>query len=518
MSDDDRNDTPSRNGAASDKPISDEPASEEPAAEDSGKSRGRLKIFLGAAPGVGKTYAMLDAAHTRTGEGIDVVAGFVDTHGRVETESLLKEIPVIPLRSTVFRERTYLEMDLDAILARKPQIVLVDDLSHTNIAGSRHLKRYQDVEEILAAGIDVYATLNILHLESLNDVVERIARIKVDETLPDSVLQEADEIELLDLSPDDLLKRLAEGKVHVPEQAQRSIKYFFATGTLTALREMALRHAAERVDAQMVGYMRAHAIAGPWPANERLMVCLDSGAQAERLVRQAKRTAERRQVPWLAVYVDDPAHNRLSEEAKDHITRAMQLAEQMDGETIVLQGGEAAAEILTLARKRNVTLILVERPHRSFLARLFKGRSLAEKLLREGEGIDILLSGYGEEEDTLSTRVLPLPREKPGWTAYLWATLSIAAASGLGIALFPYLPLSSILLLFLLAVLVSAIRLGMYPAIFASVLGFFVFNFFFTEKPLVPQHLVSPANSKEYLFVVNIFQEFFTHTKQLVGC
>ncbi len=476
------------------------PSPDELLAEIARESRGRLKIFLGAAPGVGKTYAMLEAAHALLKEGKDIAAGVVETHKRQETEALLEGLELIPLQTLEYRGRSFPEMDLDGILERKPQLVLVDELAHTNIPGSRHLKRYQDVEEILEAGISVYATLNIQHLESVNDVVERIAGIKVRETLPDSVLQQADEIELIDLSPEDLLKRLSEGKVYVPEQAQRAKENFFSTGTLTALREMSLRHAAERVDAQMVGYMRAHAIAGPWPASERLMVCLDSGAQAERLVRQAKRAAERRQVPWIAVYVETAAAHRLPEESKNRLSRALSLAEQLGGETIIMQGDDPAVEILTQARKRNVTLILVERPVSTFRRRLFRQHSLAENLLRLGEGIDILLSGYEAVEGAaVSGHVISsAEKKKTEWHAYLSVIIGVVISVGLGHGLYSYLPQSSILLLFLLTVFLSAIRLGMKPAIFASVLGFFAFNFFLTE----PRYTLAISDAQNGLALV----------------
>src|SRR3546814_9919220 len=260
---------------------------------------------------------MMGAARHAERDGVDLVLGIVETHGRGETEALLRDLVIIPRRTFEYRGRAFQDLDLDAVLARRPAVVLVDELAHTNIPGSRHLKRYQDVEELLEAGIDVWSTLNIQHLESLNDGVERIAGIKVRETLPDSVLQTADEIELIDLPPQELLKRLAEGKVYVPEKARRATSHFFSPGNLTALREMALRHAAERVDAQMLSYMRAHAIAGPWPARERIMVCIGPESAALRLVRTAKRAAERRQVPWVAVYVETHRHHALSESAKD---------------------------------------------------------------------------------------------------------------------------------------------------------------------------------------------------------
>src|SRR5579871_4738577 len=268
---------------------SDRPDPDALLAEAKQAARGRLKIFLGAAPGVGKTYAMLESAHERRRESVDVLLGVIETHGRVETEGLVQGLERIPLRTVEYRDKNFREMDLEAIIARHPKLVLVDELAHTNVPGSRHLKRYQDVEDILAAGIDVYSTLNIQHIESLNDVVERITGVRVRETLPDSVLTTADEIELIDLPPQDLIARLAEGKVYVPEQARRAAHNFFSPGNLTALRELALRQAAERVDAQMISYMRAHAISGPWPTRERIIACLGADVAAMRMVRATKR-------------------------------------------------------------------------------------------------------------------------------------------------------------------------------------------------------------------------------------
>ena len=285
--------------------------------------RGALKIFLGAAPGVGKTYAMLEGAQQQRREGVDVVVGIVETHGRQETAALLRDLEVIPRRHVEYRGIEVAEMDIDAILHRRPRLVLVDELAHTNAPGSRHLKRYQDVEELLESGINVWSTLNVQHLESLNDVVERIAGIKVRETLPDGVLRQADEIELVDLPPPELLKRLAEGKVYVPEQAQRAIANFFSPGNLTALREMALRQAAERVDAQMLSYMRTHAIPGPWPTRERILVCIGPDGSGPRVVRAAKRVADRREGPWTASLRRDPSSRRADRSAEGHRGRSV---------------------------------------------------------------------------------------------------------------------------------------------------------------------------------------------------
>ena len=267
-------------------------------------ARGRLKIFLGYAAGVGKTYAMLEAAHQRKKQGVDVVVGYVETHGRVETEAFVSGLEVLPRRQVEYHGVRLPEMDVDAVLKRHPALVLVDEFAHTNAPGSRHPKRYLDVEEILDAGIDVYTTLNIQHLESLNDVVAQVTGVMVRETVPDRVLDEASEIEVIDLPPEELLTRLQEGKVYIPEQAQRAIQKFFRKGNLSALREMSLRRAAERVDDQMRTYMRTRAIPGPWPATERLLVCISPSPLAEKLVRTTRRLADELNAEWFAVYVE----------------------------------------------------------------------------------------------------------------------------------------------------------------------------------------------------------------------
>ncbi|HIJ63625.1 MAG TPA: sensor histidine kinase KdpD, partial [Rhodospirillaceae bacterium] len=461
----------------------DRPSPDALLAEAQRETRGRLKIFLGAAPGVGKTYAMLEAAHERLREKIDVVAGVVETHGRHETETLVSGLEVLPPRGVQYRDRQFREMDLEAILARRPQLVLVDELAHTNVPGSRHVKRYQDVEDILRDGIDVYSTLNIQHLESLNDVIERIAGIKVRETLPDSVLANADEIELIDLPPEDLLKRLAEGKVYVPEQAQRAVQHFFVPGTLTALREMALRHAAERVDAQMLSYMRAHAISGPWPARERILVCVGADVAASRLVRVAKRVAERRAAPWVAVYVETHRHLAMSEKDKDRIAQALRLAQQLGGEALSLQGEDVAAEVLAYARDHNCTQLVVGRPRRGGWRRMF-GATVTDRLVAASGAIDVLLvSGEETEKPPPSLQTRETVR-RPNWLAYCLALVTVAAATGIGFVIDLWLSVPNISVGFLVAVMLIAMKLGRGPGIFASLAGFVSFSYFFTEPRL----------------------------------
>ncbi len=459
----------------------DRPAPEALLEEANRERRGKLKIFLGAFPGVGKTYSMLEAAQAHLREGVDVVVGIVETHGRAETETLLRGLEAIPRQQIFYRGRYFGEMDIAAVQKRRPKIVLVDELAHTNIPGSRHEKRYQDVEDLLAAGIDVYTTLNIQHIESLNDVVARIARIQVRETLPDKVLELASEIELIDLPPDDLIQRLRQGKVYMPEQAGRAIVHFFSKGNLTALRELAMRIAAERVDAQMVNYMRAHAIPGPWPAQDRLLVCLNEAPVAKRLVRSARRMAERQRIPWIALYVRTPYYDSLPEAAKDRIAEAMRLAERLEGEVVTIHAeSRVADEIIAYALKRNVTRLLLgrQRPRRwtGFLR-----ETVAQELMRKATRFEVTLISPDDEEarkDVISSGFLELAGE---WDSYALATAGIAVAVALGYGISLFLPLPNIWLVFMTAVILIAIYIGRGASIFASILSFLGYNIFFTK-------------------------------------
>lgn len=462
-------------------------------AEAAQEGRGRLKIFLGAAPGVGKTFAMLEAAHERVREGVDVAVGLVETHGRRETEALLGGLEVLPRRAVSYRERSFEEMDLDALLARKPGLALVDELAHANVPGSRHLKRWQDVEELLAAGIDVYTTVNIQHIEGLNDVVEQITGVRVRETVPDAILAAAAEIELIDLPPEDLIKRLNEGKVYLPEQARRAVHHFFSPGTLTALREMALRHAAERVDRQMVDFMRAHAIAGPWPARERVLVCVDERADALRLVRVAKRAAERRGAALIAATVETPKSYALSDADKDRIDAAMRLAARLGGETAILEGDDVVAAVLGFARERNVTQIVVgrARPGRWGL-----GKAVTDRLIAAAGQINVLVVGGGADKPL--SRTAPA-RPQEGWLGYGLAVAAVAAATLVGVAVDRAgLPIANISVAYLMAVLLAAMRAGRKPAIAGSLASFFAFNFFFTE----PRYSFAITDTQNILTVV----------------
>jgi two-component system sensor histidine kinase KdpD len=322
---------------------------------------GKLRIFVGAAPGVGKTYEMLQQAHARLKDGYDVVAGVVETHGRKETEALLAGIEVIPRRNIEYKGQLLREMDLDAILARRPQIVLVDELAHTNAEGSRHPKRYLDVEELRNNGIDVYTTVNIQHIESLNDVVAQITHVRVRETVPDAVFDRAEAVELIDLTPDDLIERLKEGKVYVPKQAERALEHFFSPANLTALRELALRRTAERVDEQLLTEMQAHAIQGPWAAGERILVCVSDDPRTASLVRYAKRLADRLHGPWLALYVEGRRSTQLNEVERDRIADTLRLAQALGGESVTVPGSDRsiADDVIGYAHAHNVTQIII---------------------------------------------------------------------------------------------------------------------------------------------------------------
>ena len=343
---------------------------------------GRLKIFLGAAPGVGKTYEMLQEARARAKDGADVVVGVVETHGRKETDALLDGLEVLPRRAIRYKDHALEEMDLDALIARRPDLALVDELAHTNVTGSRHPKRYLDVEELLSTGIDVYTTLNIQHIESLNDVVAQITGVRVRETVPDSILDRADAIELVDLTPDDLIQRLKEGKVYVPKQAERALEHFFSPANLTALRELALRRTAERVDEQLLDEMQARAISGPWPAGERLLVCVSEDPHAAGLVRYTKRLADRLHGPWTALYVETKRSLQLSEEERDRIADTLRLAQALGGEPVTIPGGDRriADDVVGFAQANNVTQIVIGKSMRSSWFELLHGSVVRDLL------------------------------------------------------------------------------------------------------------------------------------------
>jgi two-component system sensor histidine kinase KdpD len=459
--------------------------------EEQAQKRGRLKIFLGYAAGVGKTYAMLEAAHQRKDEGLDVVVGYAETHGRMETEELLNGLEVLPCFHLTYRGVELTEMDIDALLQRAPRLALVDELAHTNAPGSRHAKRYQDVLELLEAGIDVYTTLNIQHIESLNDVVAQITGTQVRETIPDIVIDDVTDIELVDLPPDELIKRLADGKVYVPEQAQRAIEQFFRKGNLTALRELSMRRAAERVDTQMRAYMRTSAIPGPWPASERLLVCISPSDLGERLVRTARRLADELKAEWFALYVETPEEGRFSQEQRDQVARSLRLAEQLGARTVSRPGQSVVESVLEYAHRHNITKIIAGKPLRPRWVELLRG-SLVDRLMRLSGDIDIYVISNQPEPQTRKIVEGWRPHRPIG--RYLLGLLLVAAATGLSALVAPYLHPANLIIIYLLSVVLAAIYLGRGPSILVSILGVAVFDFFF-----VPPSMTLAVDDTEYL-------------------
>ena len=474
------------------------------------EGRGHLKIFLGAAPGVGKTFAMLTSARTEKSGGRDVVAGLIETHGRRETEQLIEGFDVLPRNPIVYRNQVMKEFDLDAALARRPSLLLVDEYAHTNVPGSRHPKRWQDIDELLAAGIDVWTTLNIQHLESLNDVVLKITKVRVRETVPDTVFDKADEIILVDFPPDELLKRLAEGKVYVQDTAARAVESFFKPQNLTALRELALRRAAERIDADLVSRMQAQAIEGPWAAGERILACIGPDPISPTVVRTAKRLADLMDAPWIAVTVERPGTN-LDEAARRRLDDAMKLAEALGAETKTLTGSDLPAELLRFSKFENVTQIVIGRSHGGFFSELLH-RSLPHELVRRTQ--DIAIHVVTRESDPVPRRRLTLrwPAAALEPLPFLYATAAVTAALGIGELITRFTPIPNLSMVFLLAVLLTGVSFGIWPAIYASVLSFLVYNFFFIE----PIYTFTVAEPYELLALV-IFLVVAVITSALAG-
>src|SRR6186997_479915 len=432
---------------------------------------GRLKIFVGAAPGVGKTYEMLQSAHAKVKAGADVVVGVVETHGRAETEALLRGLEVLPRKRIDYRDQHLEEMDIDALIARRPQIAIVDELAHTNAPGSRHPKRYLDVEELLSHGIDVYTAVNIQHIESLNDVVAQITHVRVRETVPDKVFDRADAIELIDLTPDDLIQRLKEGKVYVPKQAERALEHYFSPGNLTALRELALRRTAERVDEQLLTHMQAHAIPGPWAAGERVLVCVSEDPRAAGIVRYAKRLADRLHAPFTALCVETRRSLQWNEEERDRVADTLRLAEALGGEAMTIPGTgrRIADDLIGFAQANNVTQIVIGKSARSRWFEILYG-SVVHDLVRRSGNISVhVIAGDELARD-------PIPRTTVGAAEdaapfnprpYGVALIAVAAAVGVGGLIKPLLGVENVDLVFLTAVVAIAVRYGLWPSLLA---------------------------------------------------
>lgn len=444
---------------------------------------GRLKIFFGAAPGVGKTYAMLEAARARLREGVDVVVGWIETHGRKETEALARDLPRIPPKELPHRGLVLAEFDVDAALARKPALLLVDELAHANAPGTRHARRWQDVAEILEAGIDVYTTLNVQHVESLNDVVAQITGVVVKETVPDTILERADDIELVDLPPDELLQRLREGKVYIPAQAERALENFFRKGNLIALRELALRRTAERVDEQAVEWKARHGIAKLWPTRERVLVAVGPAPQSANLVRAAYRMAGRLKAPWIVMSVETPAFDGLSPEARERVAAALSLGERLGAETLVVRGERVSDEILAAARERNVTRILVGKPTHPRLRDRFRG-SMLDDLVRRSGAIDVLVT-TGEEGEPARGHAWPRRADsRSTLREWLGAALVVTATSALCLATRGVFTLADQAMIYLLGVLLVASRCSRWPSLAAAVASVAALDFLFVPPYL----------------------------------
>ncbi|KJV26221.1 sensor protein KdpD [Aquitalea magnusonii] len=461
--------------------------------------RGRLKIFFGACAGVGKTFAMLSAARVRQQEGCKVLVGVVETHGRKETEAQLHGLEVLPLTQIEYKGRSLAEFDLDSALARQPQLILMDEFAHSNVPGSRHSKRWQDVEELLAAGIDVYTTLNVQHLESLNDVVGQITGIVVRETLPDHVFDQAAEVALVDLPPDELLARLAAGKVYLAHQAERAVKNFFRKGNLLALRELALRRTADRVDAQMRAYRADQSIKPVWHARERLLICVGHGPGTEKLVRSGKRLAASLDADWIAVFVETPELQRLSESKRSRIMKGLKLAQELGAETTVLGGSDLAATLLAYARTRNVSKLVVGKSSVRKLQRLWR-RPLLEQLSRQANDVDVyvvaheLEDGQPQQNDGFNSLLFGEASRQQQRHGYVAALLSCLLTTGLASLLTPFFELSNVVMVYLLAVVLVAVRFGRGPGVLASFLAVATFDFFF-----VPPRMSFSVSDTQYL-------------------
>jgi len=467
---------------------------------------GRLKIFVGAAPGVGKTYEMLQSAHARRKAGVDVVVGVVETHGRAETEALLIGLEVLPRKRIDHKGQQLEEMDLDALIARRPQIALVDELAHTNAPGSRHPKRYLDVAELLAAGIDVYTAVNIQHIESLNDVVAQITHVRVRETVPDSVFDRADAIELIDLTPDDLIQRLREGKVYVPKQAERALEHYFSPGNLTALRELALRRTADRVDEQLLTHMQANAITGPWAAGERILVCISEDPRSAGLVRYTKRLADRLHAPWTTVSIETRRSLQLTEEQRDRLADTLRLAEALGAEALTIPGAgrRIADDLLGYAHANNVTQIVIGKASRSWWFELVRG-SVVHDLVRRAGNISVhVIAGDALPTEPAAKRAQMTDRVEPFDTKpYIAAVAVVAVALGAATLLRPFFGIENVDLMFLTAVVGVAVRFGLWPSLLASVVASLSYNFFFLP-PVYTLTITDPTNVAAFFFFMLI--------------
>ncbi len=468
--------------------------------------RGRLKIFLGYAPGVGKTYTMLQEAHVLKARGEDVVVGIAETHGRVETKELLRGLDIMPCADVPYEGIALKEFDVDAALARRPALILVDELAHTNAPGSRHPKRYQDVEDLLKHGIDVYTTVNIQHFESQVDVVARITGVRVQETVPDTILDRADEVQVIDIPLEELTQRLKEGKVYIPEQARRAMDNFFQRGNLVALRELTLTIAARKMGTELLNYMRAKAIAGPWPAGERVMACIGPSVYAPQLLRKAYTIAKDANAEWYAVYVSSPTLKELSTAEKAHLSEALRIAEELGAKTVTLMGGDIAEEILRFAADNNITRVVLGKPLRSALGELVRP-SPVHRLLHADAPFELhLITPVKEKEAPRPRRTAR--RGTPDLKSYALTTGMVCIVTLLNAVLESLVPPTSLVFIYLIITIGAAVRFGTGQSLFASALSLLAFDFFFTQ----PRYSFTMLHASDIISIV-----IFVFTSIVVG-
>jgi two-component system sensor histidine kinase KdpD len=466
--------------------------------EEDTRTKGRLKVFFGMAAGAGKTYAMLEEAHRVRREGKDLVAGYIETHGRSETEALLGDLEIIPRKAVSLGGTAVGECDIDAILARRPEIVLVDELAHTNAQGSRHAKRWQDVIELVDNGISVYTTLNVQHLESQADIVEKIAGVRIRERLPDSVLDRADEIELIDLSPDELRKRLSEGKVYLPEQAEIAAERFFRKGNITALREMALRYTARLVGTNLGSYMASRSIKGPWKTGERLLVAVSPSPYSEYLIRWTRRMADNLKAPWIALYIE--SQKALTPSAQELLRSNLTLARELGAEVMSTADEDIVSGLIRVAELRNITQIVVGKPLKRYISDYFSGGNLVERLLKRCG--DIELHVVTQPAGPVSKRRFrPSFPFMSSYKGYLLAIASIAAVTAANLFLVRFTGYWTIALIYLFAVTLLALRISRAPVLLAAALSAVSWNYLF----IPPLHTMRIDKVEDALMFVMYF-------------
>lgn len=474
--------------------------------EERQERRGKLKIYFGAAPGVGKTYTMLQNANARRAQGLDVVVGIVESHGRAEIEALLTDLEILPRQIIDYRGKKLYEFDIDVAIKRNPALILVDEIAHTNVTGSRHEKRWQDIKELLDNGIDVYTTLNVQHVESLNDIVTQITGIIVRETVPDSVLEQADAIELVDLPPEDLLKRLEDGKVYVPDTAKLAVQKFFKKGNLIALRELALRITAEQVNAQVYLHRRGEAIKQIWPTVERILVCVGPEPSTAKLIRVAFRMARSLHAEWIAVYVEAPRLH-LTKTQRHNAIQNLRLAEQLGGETVTLIGKDPVREIMSFARLRNITKIIIGKHIRPRIRTLITG-SLVDDLVRQSGEIDLYIV-QGDSDAAKTLEKYQKEQTKTPWTDYAISIITVAACTLLNFLIFKRVEPSVLILIYLLGIIFVSTRGRPVPAMLAILLSVVSYGFFF-ELPYF-SFIVTDIKTLITMFGMFIVAQFISH-------